>query len=91
MKKKIAAPKLPKAPAMGRKAAALRLRTINDNHVQRHRAHHDRQTLANIAAENIARNNDDIQYNALLGASRHGALSGYAIDQLGARNTYLGK
>ena len=91
MKKKIAAPKLPKAPAMSRSAAALRLRTINDNHVQRHRAHNDRLMLAKSVAEKTARNNYEIQYNALLGASNHGALSGYAIDQLGDLKTYLGK
>ena len=90
MKKKIAAPKLPNAPAMGRKAAALRLRTINDNHVQQHRAHNDRLMLAKSVAEHTARDNYEIQYNALLGASKPGALSGYATDQLGAPKTYLG-
>ena len=89
--KKIAAPKLPKAPAMGRKAAALRLRTINDNHVQRHKAHNDRLLLAKSVAEKNVRNNYGIQYHAFPGASNHGSLSGYAIDQLGALKTYLGK
>ena len=91
MKKKIAAPKLPKAPAMGREAAAMRLRAIYGQHVQRHRAHNGRLMLVNSVAEKTARNNYDIQSNALLGASNHGALSGYAIDQFGAPNTYLGK
>ena len=79
------------APAMGREAAALRLRTINDNHVQRHWGHNDRLLLAKSVAEKNARTNYDIQYNAPLGASKHGALSGYAVDHLGALNTYLGK
>ena len=46
--------------------------------------------LATSVVEKTARNNYDIQYNALVGASEHGALSGYAIDQLSALKTYLG-
>ena len=42
MKKKVAAPKLPKAPVMSRSAAALRIRTINENNVQRQKFHNDR-------------------------------------------------
>ena len=84
MKKKVAAPKLPRAPTMSRSAAALRIRTINDNHVQRHKAHNDRLILAKSVAEKTARNNHELEYNALLGASLHGSLSSYAIDKLGA-------
>ena len=76
---------------MSRSAAALRLRTINDNHVQRHKAHDGRLILAKSVAENTARNNHELEYNALLGASLHGHLSGYAIDKLGALKTYLHK
>ena len=91
MKKKIAAPKLPKAPVMSRSAAALRLRTINENHVQRHKAHNDRLRLAKSVAEKNARTNHEIEYNSLLGASLHGHVSGYAIDRLAALKTYLHK
>ena len=89
MKNKIAAPKLPRAPTMSRSAAALRLGTINDNHVQRHKAHHGRVLFAKRVAENTARNNHNLEYNAILGASLHCILSGYAIDKLGALQTYL--
>ena len=91
MKKKGVAPKLPRAPVMSRSAAALRLRTINDNHVQRHKAHNDRLSLAKSVAEKAARTNHEIEYNSLLGASLHGHLSGYAVDRLAALKTYLHK
>ena len=91
MKKKVDAPKLPTAPIMSRSTAALRLRTINDNHVQRHKAHNDRLALAKSVAEKTARTNHEIEYNQLLGTSIHGRLSGYAVDRLAALKTYLGK
>ena len=90
MKKK-AAPKLPKAPVMSRSAAALRIRTINDNHVQRHKAHNDRLSLAKSVAEKTARTNHEIEYNRLLGHSLHGRLGPMAADKLTALKTYLGK
>ena len=90
MKKK-AAPKLPKAPVMSRSAAALRIRTINDNHVQRHKAHNDRLSLAKSVAEKTARTNHEIEYNSLLGPSLRGRLSGYAVDKLATLKTNLGK
>ena len=80
MKKKIVAPKLPRAPVMSRTAAALRMRNINENHVQRPKTHNDRLLLAKSVAEKTARTNHEIEYNTLLGASLHGHLSGYAVD-----------
>ena len=91
MKKKAVAPKLPRRRAMSRSAAALRLRTINDNHVQRQKAHNDRLSLAQSVAEKTARTNHEIEYNSLLGASLHGHLSGYAIDKLASLKKLLGK
>ena len=91
MKKKIAAPKLPRAPVMSRTAAALRMRNINDNHVQRQKTHNDRLLLAKSVEEKTARTNHEIEYNSLLGASLHGHLSGYAVDRLAALKTYLHK
>ena len=91
MKKKGVAPKLPRAPVMSRSAAALRLRTINENHVQRQKAHNDRLALAKSVAEKAARTNHEIEYNSLLGASLHGRLSGLAIDKLASLEKLLGK
>ena len=91
MKKKAAAPKLPKAPVMSRSAAALRIRTINENNVQRQKFHNDRLNLAKSIAEKTARTNHEIEYNQLLGPSLHGRLGGHAADKLAALNTYLGK
>ena len=88
MKKKIAAPTLPRRPAMSRSAAALRLRTINDNHVQRQKAHNDRLALAQSVAEKTARTNHEIESNSLLGASLHGRLSGLAIDKLASLENF---
>ena len=42
---------------MGRATAALRLRTINDNHVQKHKAYHDRLYLAQSVAQKNTRTN----------------------------------
>ena len=91
MKKKAAAPKLPKAPVMSRSAAALRIRTINDNNVQRHKFHNGRLNLAKSVAEKTARTNHEIEYNQLLGHSLHGRLGAHAVDKLAALKTYLGK
>ena len=91
MKKKAAAPKLPKAPAMSRTAAAMRIRTINDNNVQRQKFHNDRLNLAKSVAEKTARTNREIEYNQLFGHSLHGRLAPYAVDKLAALKTYLGK
>ena len=91
MAKKAVAPKLPQRPAMSRSAAALRLRTINDNHVQHQRQHNDRLALAKSVAEKTARNNHELEYNSLLGASLHGRLSGLAIDKLASLTNRLGK
>ena len=91
MKKKVAAPKLPKAPVMSRSAAALRIRTINENNVQRQKFHNDRLNLAKSIAEKTARTNHEIEYNQLLGHSFHGRLGGHAADKLAALKTYLGK
>ena len=91
MKKKVAAPKLPKAPVMSRSAAALRIRTINENNVQRQKFHNDRLNLAKSIAEKTARTNHEIEYNQLWGHSLHGRLGGHAADKLAALKTYLGK
>ena len=91
MKKKAAAPKLPKSPAMSRTAAALRIRTINENNVQRQKFHNDRLNLAKSVAEKTARTNHEIEYNQLLGHSLHGRLGPMAADKLTALKTYLGK
>ena len=91
MKKKVGSPKLPIATLMSRSAAALRIRTINDNHVQRHKAHNDRLSLAKSVAEKTARTNHEIEYNQLLGHSLHGRLGPLAVDKLAALKTYLGK
>ena len=90
MKKKVA-PKLPKAPTISRSAAALRIRTINDGHVQRHKAHNDRLSLAKSVAEKTDRSNHEIEYHQLLGHSLHGRLGPIAIDKLDALKTYFGK
>ena len=76
---------------MSRSAAALRIRTINDNHVQRHKAHNDRLSLAKSVAENTARSNHEIEYNQLLGHSLHGRLGPMAMDKLAALKTYFGE
>ena len=76
---------------MSRTAAALRIRTINENNVQRQKFHNDRLNLAKSVAEKTARTNHEIEYNQLLGHSLHGRLSGHAIDKLAALKTYLGK
>jgi len=91
MKKKGVAPKLPKAPVMSRSAASLHLRIINDNHVQRQKAHNERLALAKSVAEKAARTNHEIEYNSLLGASLHVLLSVLSIDKLANLTTYLGK
>ena len=91
MKKKAAAPKLPKAPVMSRTVAAMRIRTINDNNVQRQKFHNDRLNLAKSVAEKTARTNHEIEYNQLLGHSLHGRLCAHDVDKLAARKTYLGK
>ena len=91
MKKKAAAPKLPKAPAMSRTAAAMRIRTINDNNVQRQKFHNDRLNLAKSVAEKTARTNHGIEYNQLFGHSLHGRLGAHAVDKLAALKTYFGK
>ena len=91
MKKKQLAPKLPRGPAMSRSAAALRLKTINDNHVQRQKAHNDRLSLAHSVAEKTTRTNHDIEYNSRLGAPLHGRRSGFAIDKLASLKSLLGK
>ena len=91
MKKKIAAPKLPREPAMSRSAAALRLRTINDNHVQRQKQHNDRLALAQSVAQKTPRTNHELDYKFLLGASLHGRLSGLAIDKLASLKSLLSK
>ena len=76
---------------MGRATAALRLRTINDNHVQKHKAYHDRLYLAQSVAQKNTRTNHELEYDRLLGASLHGQLGGYAVDSLAALKTYLNK
>ena len=91
MKKKVGAPKLPKAPVMSRTAAALRIRTINENNVQRQKFHNGRLNLAKSVAEKTARTNHEIEYNQLLGHSLHGRLGGHAADKLAALKSYLGK
>ena len=91
MKKKVAAPKLPKSPVMSRTAATLRIRTINQNNVQRQKLHNGRLSLAKSVAEKTARTNHEIEYNQLLGHSLHGRLGGHAADKLAALKGYLGK
>ena len=91
MKKKAAAPKLPNAPVMSRTDAALRIRTINENNVQRQKFHNGRLNLAKSVAEKTARTNHEIEYNQLLGHSLHGRLGQMAANKLTALKTYLGK
>ena len=91
MKKKVGAPKLPKALVMSRTAAALRIRTINENNVQRQKFHNGRLNLAKSVAEKTARTNHEIEYNQLFGHSLHGRLGAHAVDKLAALKTYLGK
>ena len=91
MKKKAAAPKLPKAPVMSRSAAALRLRTINENHGQRQKSRTGLLNLAKSIAGKTARTNHEIEYNQLLGHSLHGRLGAHAVDKLAALKTCLGK
>ena len=89
--KKRDAPKLPRRPATSRATAALRLRTINDYHVQTHKAYHDRLYLAQSVAQKNTRTNHELEYDRLLGAPLHGQLGGSAVDRLAALNTYLNK
>ena len=76
---------------MSRAAAALRFRTLNDNHVKHHKAYHDRLLLAQSVAQKSARTNHELEYDRLLGASLHGQLGGYAVDRLAALKTFLNK
>ena len=82
MKKKPFAPQLPKAPAISRTAAAMRIRTIRDQNVHYHKTHQDRLLLAKSVAENNARVNPYMEYNRLLGASLHKGLGAIAIARL---------
>ena len=91
MKKKVVAPKLPKSPVMSRSAVALRIRSINAAHVQRHKAHNGRLNLAKSVAEKTARTNHEIEYNQLWGHSLHGRLGGHDADKLAALKSYLGR
>ena len=90
MKKKYA-PKLPKAPAMSRTAAAMRLRTIRDQNVAHHKTHQDRLLLAKSVAEKNARTNQELEYNRLLGATLHSGLGATAIARLADLKTLLNK
>ena len=91
MKKKPFAPKLPKAPAISRTAAAMRLRTIRDQNVHYHKTHQDRLLLAKSVAEKNARVNQEMEYNRLLGASLHKGLGAIAIARLDNLKTLLNK
>ena len=90
-KKKALAPKLPRAPAMSRTAAALRLRTIRDQNVHHHRTHQDRLLLAKSIAENNARVIQEMEYDRLLGASLHKGLGASAIARLADLTILLNK
>ena len=89
--KKALAPKLPRAPAMSRTAAALRLRTIRDQNVHHHKTHQGRLLLAKSIAEKNARVNQEMEYDRLLGASLHKGLGATAIARLADFNTLLNK
>ena len=91
MKKKALAPKLPRAPAMSRTAAALRLRTIRDQNVQHHKTHQGRLLLAKSIAEKHARVNQEMEYDSLLGASLHKGLGATATARLADLKTLLNK
>ena len=91
MKKKAFAPKLPRAPAMSRTAAALRLKTIRDPNVHHHKTHQDRLLLAKSIAEKNARVNQELEYDKLLGGSLHKGLGATAIARLPDLNTLLNK
>ena len=91
MKKKALASKLPRAPAMSRTAAALRLRTIRDQNVHHHKTHQDRLLLAKSIAEKNARVNQDMEYDRFLGASLHKGLGATAIARLADLKTLLNK
>ena len=91
MKKKALAPKLPRAPAMSRTAAALRLRTIRDQNVHHHKTHQDRLLLAKSIAEKDARVNQELEYDRLLGASLHKGLGATATARLADLKTLLNK
>ena len=90
-KKKALAPRLPKAPAMSRTAAALRLRTIRDQNVHHHRTHQGRLLLAKSIAEKNARVNQEMEYDRLLGASLHKGLAATAMSRLDELKAVLKK
>ena len=90
-KKKALAPKLPRAPAMSRTAAALRLRTIRDQNVHHHRTHQGRLLLAKSIAEKNARVNQEMEYDRLLGASLHKGLGAAAMSRLDELKAVLKK
>ena len=91
MKKKALAPKLARAPAMSRAAAAMRLRTIRDPNVHYHKTHQDRLLLAKSVAEKNARVNQEMEYDRLLGASLHKGLGATATARLDDLKTLLKK
>ena len=91
MKKKALAPKLPKAPAISRTAAALRLRTIRDQNVHHHKTHQGRLLLAKSITERNARVNQEMEYDRLLGASLHRGLGATAVARLADLKALLHK
>ena len=91
MKKKPFTPQLPKAPAISRSGAAMRLRTIRDQNVHHHKTHQDRLLLAKSVAENNARVNQEMEYDRLMGASLHKGLGAIAIARLDNLKALLNK
>ena len=51
-------------------AAAMKLRTIRDQHVNATKAYNDRLMLAKSIEEKRLRTNNELEYNRLLGASQ---------------------
>ena len=90
-KKKALAPKLPRAPAMSRTAAALRLSAIRDQNVHHHKTHQGRLLLAKRIAEKNARVNQELEYDKLLGASLHKGLGATAMSRLDELKAVLNK
>ena len=85
-----------KAPALGRPqmsrmTAALKLRTIREQHVHAAKSYNDRLMLSKSIEEKRLATNRELEYNRLLGASQFGRITPFAIGRLNDLKTVLNK